>query len=207
MNIRTSQREQVLAAVCGHVGSSPMTVVPVTFFPSGRQAVSAPRSAFRVGNQTGFLGYNRLSIPAKATRRDDGLEFSEVEIGDGLEGFGRGCVAEAVGQGIKPGDELGLQSEQLGDGVVPSLWPGASVGRPAIANPEDRCRVIVFVARAVARLTFSVAEGGLTFGLAASWHGMSSVTVTQIKGWTRLTCRREWATFHPQRHGWRCQTR
>jgi hypothetical protein len=32
-------------------------------------------------------------------------------------------------------------------------------------------RRIIFVARAVAGLSFGVAEGGFTFGLAASWHG------------------------------------
>jgi hypothetical protein len=107
---------------------------PVTFFPFGRQAVSAPGGAFSRGTSNRFPRPDRPSIAAEAAWWHDCLEFREVEIGDGLEGFGRGGVAEPVGQGVEPGNEFGLQDEQLGDRVVPALWPRASVGRPSIAN-------------------------------------------------------------------------
>src|SRR4051812_15489409 len=103
MNIRTSQREQVLASGVRSCWFVATDGCPRHIFPfRSSSGVSATRRISR-GEPDRVLGYNRLSIPAKATRRNDGLEFSEVEIGDGLEGFGRGCVAEAVGQGIKPG--------------------------------------------------------------------------------------------------------
>ena len=63
----------------------------------------------------------------------DGGECLEVEIDDGLQGFGGGCVAEAVGQGVDPGGVVGLQRQQFGDGVAPALRPGASIGRAAVA--------------------------------------------------------------------------
>lgn len=56
--------------------------------------------------------------------RDDRGEVVEIEVGDGLEGFGGGAVAEAVRQRIGPGGILGLQGEQLGDAVTPA--PGAA---------------------------------------------------------------------------------
>ena len=54
--------------------------------------------------------------------------------------------------------------------------------RRSVADADDGARAIIFVACAVAGLSFGVAEGGPTFGLAASWHGLFSVTVTQSKG-------------------------
>jgi hypothetical protein len=102
MNIRTSEREQVLAGGL-------------------RSGVSATR-AFPVGNQTGFLGYNRLSIPAKATRRDDGLEFSEVEIGNG-------CVAEASGKASRQAmNSAGKASSSAKDRDYPWLKTVSSSG-------------------------------------------------------------------------------
>ena len=188
MNTRTSQPEQVLASGMRSCRFVATDGCPVTFFPFGRQAVSAPRGAFSRAAPDWISPVHRISVTAEAARRDDRLEFREVEFGDGPQGLGCGGVAEPVGQGVVPGGEFGLQGEQFGDGVVPALWPGAPVGRPPIADPDDGGRVIIFVARAVAGLAFGVAEGGLTFGLAASWHGLFSVTVTQFKGRTRVTC-------------------
>jgi hypothetical protein len=97
MNTRTSQREQVLASGMRSCWFVATDGCPVAFFPFGRQAVPAPRGAFSRAAPDGVSPHNRISIPAEATRRDDRLEFSEVEISDGLEGFGYGGVAEPVG--------------------------------------------------------------------------------------------------------------
>src|ERR1700704_731493 len=78
------------------------------------------------------------SIASKATRRLDVSENVKIEIDDGLESLGGGAVTEAVGQGVAPGGVFGLQGEQFGDGVVPSLRSGASV-RSATAS--SRCAV------------------------------------------------------------------
>ena len=98
--------------------------------------------------QRGSSG-SRISVAAKAARRDDRLKLAQVEFGNGPQGLGRGGVAQPVGQGVVPGGVFGLQGEQFGDDVVPALWPGAPVGRPPIANPNDGGRAIVFVARAI----------------------------------------------------------
>ena len=74
------------------------------------------------------------SIASKATRRLDVGEDIKIELDDGLESLGGGAVAKAVGQGVAPGGVFGLQGEQFGDGVVPSLRSGASIGRSAIAD-------------------------------------------------------------------------
>src|SRR3954452_11891958 len=74
------------------------------------------------------------SIASKATRRLDVGEGVKIEFDDGLESLGGGAVAKVVGQGVAPGGVFGLQCEQFGDGVVPSLWSGASIGGSAIAD-------------------------------------------------------------------------
>ena len=74
------------------------------------------------------------SIASKATRRLDVGEDIKIEIDDGLESLGGGAVAKAVGQGVAPGGVFGLQGEQFGDCVAPSLWSGASIRRSAIAD-------------------------------------------------------------------------
>ena len=69
------------------------------------------------------------SITTVSTRWHDGSEFIEIEFDDGLQCLGGGTVAKAVGQGVAPGGVFGLQGEEFGDGVAPSLWSGASIGR------------------------------------------------------------------------------
>jgi hypothetical protein len=83
MNTRTSQPEQVLASGMRSFWVVATDGCPVSSFPFGRQAVSAPRGAFPVRHQTGFLRYKRISITAEAARRDNFLEFREIEFGDG----------------------------------------------------------------------------------------------------------------------------
>jgi hypothetical protein len=74
------------------------------------------------------------SIASKTTRRLDVGEDVKIELDDGVQCFGGGAVAEAVGHGVAPGGVFGLQGEQFGDRIVPSLWSGASVRRSAIAD-------------------------------------------------------------------------
>src|SRR5579863_4861985 len=77
----------------------------------------------------GQPGGPRRSIPAEAFGRLDRLEFAEVEIDDGLQGFGGGAVLKAAGQGLEPRPILLLKSEQDGDGIVPAPGPSAVMGR------------------------------------------------------------------------------
>ena len=114
------------------------------------------------------------SIATKSARRHDGSEFIEIEIDDGEQRRGGGGVAEAIWQGVVPGDVLGLQREQSSDHVVPALQAGAPVDWPPVA--DDRCWLVGLTARAVAGLAFGVAECVLPFGLATSGHGWISVT-------------------------------
>jgi hypothetical protein len=82
------------------------------------------------------------SIASKATRRLDVSEDIKIEFDDGLESLGGGAVTEAVGQGVAPGGVFGLQGEQFGDSVVPSLWFGASANSPSfgVSSPEERAQ-------------------------------------------------------------------
>ena len=114
------------------------------------------------------------SIASKATRRLDVSENVKIELEDGLESLGGGAVTKAVGQGVAPGGVFGLQGEQFGDGVVPSLRSGASVRRAVIADAD--WHLLGLATSAILSLSFGVAEGVVTFRLAASWHCVFSVT-------------------------------
>src|ERR1700730_8072054 len=114
------------------------------------------------------------SIASKATRRLDFSENVKIELDDGLESLGGGAVTKAVGQGVAPSCVFGLQGEQFGDGVVPSLRSGASVRWPAVADAG--WRVLGLATSAISGLSFGVAESVVTFRLSASWHGVFSVT-------------------------------
>jgi hypothetical protein len=89
------------------------------------------------------------SIATVAAWRLNANQNIEIEIDNGLQGFGGSGVAETVRQGVVPGGVFGLQGEQPGDGVVPALQAGAPVGWPAVA--DDGCWLLdLFAARTVA---------------------------------------------------------
>jgi hypothetical protein len=111
------------------------------------------------------------SIASKAARRLDIGKSVEIEVDDGLQCLCGGAVAEAFGRCVSPGGVFGLQGEQFGDRIVPSLWSGTSIRRSAIT--DQRCRLPGVPAGAISGLSFGVAEGVITCRLAASWHGCS----------------------------------
>ena len=76
------------------------------------------------------------SIASVAAGRYDCVEHVEVKIDYLLQCLGSSAVAEAVWQGVVPNAILGLQREQFGDGVPPSLRSGATFRRPAVADQE-----------------------------------------------------------------------
>ena len=115
-----------------------------------------------------------VSVAPEATWRRDGREFIEIEVDDGLEGLGGGAAAKAVGQGVVPGGIFGLQGEQFGDRVTPSLWSGTSICRSSVA--DRRRRLLGLPTGAIVGLSFGVAKGVIAGRLATSWHGMFSVT-------------------------------
>jgi hypothetical protein len=114
------------------------------------------------------------SIASKAARRLDFGENVKIELDDGLESLGGGAVTKAVGQGVAPGGVFGLQGEQFGDGVTPSLWSGASVHWSAIADLWRR--LLGLATSTISGLSFGVSESVVTCRLAASRHGVFSVT-------------------------------
>jgi len=103
-----------------------------------------------------------------------GGQFVEVDIGNGLESVGGGVALQGIGQRLGPGGVFGLERDQLGDGVMPSLWPGAPVSRSPIAN--HRRGRLSFDAGPVTRLPFGTAERVLALWWSASWHDFFSVT-------------------------------
>jgi hypothetical protein len=152
-----------------HLGLAVMAIV----FPGEVDLVSMPiELSPKVPAENSPLRY--ASIASKPTRRLDVSEDIKIELDDGLESLGGGAVTKAVGQGVAPGGVFGLQGEQFGDGVVPSLRSGASVRRTAIADGE--WRLLGLPAGAISGLSLGVAEGVVTYRLAASWHGVFSVT-------------------------------
>jgi hypothetical protein len=114
------------------------------------------------------------SIAPVAARWHDCGERVEVEIDDVLKGFGGDTIAQAVRQRVMPGGILGLQRDQLGDGVVPTLGSGPSVRRPAVTDLGER--LLGLAADAISSLSFGVAEGVLAIGLATCGHAPFSVT-------------------------------
>ena len=78
------------------------------------------------------------SVATISAWRLDLGEVGQIEVDDDLERLGRGGVAQAIWQVIGPGGVFGLQSEQLGDGGVPALRPGAAIGRSTVADGNSR---------------------------------------------------------------------
>ena len=70
------------------------------------------------------------SIASEAARRLDIAEFVEVEIDNGLQRLPCGAIAGGFGHSGEPIGVFGLQGEQFGHRVLPSLDPRAPVGRP-----------------------------------------------------------------------------
>ena len=94
-----------------------------------------------------------------------------------------------------PSDILGLQLDQPGDGVVPTLSSGPSVRRPTVTDLGKRLDGLA--AGAISSLSFGVAEGVLANWLATSWHALFSVTLRNgiaipqgVRWWSRLSVRR-----------------
>jgi hypothetical protein len=152
---------------------------------AGRLLLTAWEHNGRIGlNLYGAFGVKRISscaslillssIAPVAARWHDRHEFFEVEIDNGLKRLGGGTIAQAVGQRVVPGGILGLQRDQLGDGVVPALSSGPSVRRSAVTDLGKR--LLGLAAGAISRLSFGVAEGVLVGGVATLWHALFSVT-------------------------------
>ncbi len=156
--------------------------------PEGRAELRRCQSAFNIfqgtaSNSFQFVGTVSVSlsgfeavwsIASVSAWRFDGGQFVEVDIGNGLESVGGRCALEGIRQRLGPGDVFGLECNQLGDGVMPSLWPGASVSRSPIAN--HRGGRLSFDAGAIPRLPFGAAERVVALWRSASWHGFFSVT-------------------------------
>lgn len=81
---------------------------------------------------------------------------------------------EPVGQVVSPGGIVGLQHEQLGDSVMPSLWPGAPVSGPSVA--DCGAHLLGLPPKAMAGLSFGIAERVLAFRLSPFRHSLTSVT-------------------------------
>lgn len=108
-------------------------------------------------------------ILCEATRGFDRANLVKVEINDGLERLAGGGVAERFGQGVEPLDVFGLQSDELGHNVMPSLPPAATIGGLAVA--DDGSAGMTF---SVARLSFGTAEGLAALRLGSPGHGCHS---------------------------------
>ena len=120
-----------------------------------------------------FQVFELWSVASVSAWWCDGGQFIEVDVGDGLESVGGRGALEGVRQGLGPGNVFGLECNQFGDGVLPSLWPGASVGRSPVANHRGG---LSFDAGAIPRLPFGAAERVVALCRSASWHGFFSVT-------------------------------
>lgn len=109
-----------------------------------------------------------------AAWRFDVAEGIKIEIDNGLQRLGSRVVAEVFWQGLAPGSVFGLEGEEFGDRITPSLRSGASIDGPAIADQGSY--LLVLPTGAIPCLSFGVAESVAPLRAAASWHGVSSVT-------------------------------
>jgi|SRR5580704_7342525 hypothetical protein len=68
------------------------------------------------------------SVLPEAARRLRVLQFGQIKIADRAQGIRRRAAGKARGHLIKPRLIIGLQLDQLGDGIAPALRPAAPVG-------------------------------------------------------------------------------
>jgi hypothetical protein len=111
MNTRTSQPEQVLASGMRSCWFVATDGCPVTFSLSVVKQSQRHAAVFSRVAPDGDPPDPRISVTAKAARRDDRLKLGQVEFGDGSQDLGCGGVAEPVGQSVEPGGVFGLQGE------------------------------------------------------------------------------------------------
>ena len=158
LKVGTPSRKDFPARVRELAADEPLSM-PVEFSPKA----PAENSPLRFG-----------SITAITTGRDDRCKVFEIEFDDGLKRLGGWAVAQAFGQGVRPGGVFGLQGEQVCNGVAPALGAAAPIGGPSVAH--HRRLLLGELAGAISGLAFGVAQGVFAFGLATSWHGAFSVT-------------------------------
>ena len=115
-----------------------------------------------------------LSVASVAAWRFDGGEVVEIKFSDGLQSISSRGAAQSLGQAVGLNDVLGSERDQLGDDVMPPLWPGTPVGGPPVA--DRRSGLLGLVPGTIARLPFGAAECLVALWLSASRHGSISVT-------------------------------
>ena len=115
-----------------------------------------------------MFGTLRGSISAEAARRNDRLEFAEVQFADRAQRLGGRTILKAVGQTIEPGCILGLRVDETGDVVVPSSGSAAMVGGVACANHRGTRRT----RGAIPGLALGVGHRGYADRFA--WHDFHS---------------------------------
>jgi len=107
----------------------------------------------------------------------DVSEVCQVEIDDGLQGLAGGGLAEGVWQGVGPGNVVGLERDELGHRVAPTLRAGSTIRGLPIADGRTG---LFGLTGAVARLAFGVAERVVAL-LWAFRHDWSPLRVRQAK--------------------------
>jgi hypothetical protein len=114
------------------------------------------------------------SVASVSAWRFNGGEFVEVDIGNYLQSVGGRGGLEAIGDRLGPGGVFSLERNQLGNGVMPPLWPGAPVSRSLVANHRGGC--LSLDAGTIPCLPFGTAERVVALWRSASWHDLFSVT-------------------------------
>src|ERR1700722_14815119 len=126
---------------------------PVSFFGGVRQARSCP------------------SITSKTAwwfDRGDGIEIGFHNPSPCFRGW---RVAQSLRHCVPPCGAFRLHNDQLGGRVIPPLRTGAAVGGAAVT--DDGFGLLAFVAGAITRLTFGVAERPFSPGLLGSWADLT----------------------------------
>src|ERR1039458_7117415 len=95
------------------------------------------------------------SVASVSAWRLDVSEVCEVEIDDGLQGFAGGGLAEGVRQGVGRGNVVGLERDELGHRVAPTLRAGSTIRGLPMADDHGG---LFGLTGAVAGLAFCVAE-------------------------------------------------
>jgi len=114
------------------------------------------------------------SVASVAAWWFDGGEVIEIELGYCLQSLGGGGAAQSLGQAVGPGSIVGLERDQLGDGIIPPLWPGTPIRWSLIA--DRRSGLLGLMPSTIARLPFGTAECMVALWLSAYRHGFISVT-------------------------------
>ncbi len=136
------------------------------------RSIIAPFFHHHALDVVGYPSFWRALITSIPAWWFDAGEPVQVEIDDRLQRLGGRAAVQAVRKHVQPGSILYLQRKQIGHGIAPPLWTGASIRWSAIAN-DGR---LLGHSDAVTGLPLGIAERAFAVGSTILGHVPIPVT-------------------------------